>query len=50
MFASHVESEHDVFQPNILKLYKNLFVGHMHSTLPPSDIKFSEVDFVSSAK
>lgn len=28
------------------KLYKNLFVGHMHSTLPISDINFSEVDFI----
>ena len=34
------------FGPGFKKLYKNLFVGHMHSTLPPSDTKFSDVDFI----
>ena len=34
------------FGPGFKKLYKNIFIGHTHSHLPPSDIKFSEVDFI----
>ena len=34
------------FGPGILKMYKDVFVGHVHIKDEPTDTKFSDVDFI----
>ena len=34
------------FGPGAVKLYKDIFVGHVESTIPATNIKFSDVEFI----